>query len=151
MTTPRTVVLLPDNSPIAVPIISLPHPVEGGGDTTAIYSPARQASAALSALRVVTTNGEGQWIYADSSTLAHATAAIALLDSAILSGATGDGIFYGSLTDSSWNWDIELPIFLSSSGTLTQSPPVSGFVRIVAQPITATALVFNPQLLYIYG
>lgn len=141
----RTIITLPDNSAIAIPVVQATVSGGNGGDSTFIRSGSRVASATLSALRVVTTNADGQWIYADSSVVAHATAAIALLDSVISSGASGDGITYGTLLDNSWSWDITLPIFLGGTGTLTQTPPVGAFVRVVAQPNTATSLVFSPQ------
>jgi hypothetical protein len=49
----------------------------------------------------------------------------------------------GEMTEPSWSWVLDTPIWLSSSGTLTQVAPVTGFSLIVAFPISATKAIIN--------
>ena len=51
----------------------------------------------------------------------------------------------GPMTEPSWAWTPNLPVFLSTNGLLTQTPPVAGFLQVVGLAITATALFVNPR------
>lgn len=46
----------------------------------------------------------------------------------------------GSMGLSSWNWTLGQPIFVGPNGPLTQTPPSSGFVQVVAIPLTPTSI-----------
>lgn len=124
-----------------------------GTATTAnkILSPSYPASMTLSALRVVTLDSSNEWIYADRDTSDHVSAALGLLESAVIPGNGATPVLQGKATDSSWNWNKALPIWLGSSGALTQSPPSSGFLRQVATVINAQSIFFNPQEGLAYG
>ena len=113
----------------------------GSGNPSRTVS--RIASADLSALRVVRVQ-VGEWVYADAADAESAYGSLALLDVALVLGASGSAIAEGDASDNSWNWSLNLPIWLGSNGTLIQVPAVSGYDRIVAYPVTPTQLYFDP-------
>lgn len=99
------------------------------------------AAAPLSALRFVRTNAAGKVEYAQPLNLAHVnvlglvlTAASALDDAVQVATA-------GRITDGSWAWDASLPLWLSTNGTMTQTPPTSGFSLVVARAVSPTTIV----------
>jgi hypothetical protein len=49
----------------------------------------------------------------------------------------------GFIEESSWNWNVDLPVFLSTNGQLTQSAITSGFSLIVGKPRTATNMFIS--------
>jgi hypothetical protein len=79
-------------------------------------------------------NDIGEAIYADNTILSHANKILGMTTEATLTGA---------ITDSSWSWVLNTPIWLSSSGLLTQVAPVTGFSLIVAFPISTTKIYIN--------
>jgi len=103
------------------------------------------AAVALSALRVVTTDATGDLVYADSSDTTQANKTVALTLQAFAQDDTAVGLVSAIVIDAGWNWDTELPIFVGSTGLLTQTAPTAGYLRQVATPISATSLYFEPQ------
>ena len=118
----------------------------GGGGGTALPPNQTQYSAAtaLSGHRAVILNGNGMLEYADSSTLSHAGRIIGITTNG------GTSIIVQSclnLVEPSWTWDVTLPIFLGTNGSLTQTPPFSGFVQYLGFPsnsITMFIEIFPP-------
>ena len=51
----------------------------------------------------------------------------------------------GVITEPSWNWNVTLPVFLSTNGLLTQTSPASGFSLVVGKPISPTKLLLAIQ------
>lgn len=49
----------------------------------------------------------------------------------------------GVLSDSSWSWIDDRPIYCGTDGRLTQTPPETGFSQIVAIPLSATKILFK--------
>lgn len=58
-------------------------------------------------------------------------------------------IFYGELTEALWNWELDKPIYVSQNGVLTQTCPGSGWIRVMARPITAKKIFVNPEKIVI--
>ena len=54
----------------------------------------------------------------------------------------------GEMTEGSWSWSPG-PVWLGTSGTLTQTPPSSGSVVRVGTALGATTLFVEPRLLAI--
>ena len=119
-------------------------PASGSGSGGSATMPALAAAASLSALRVITLNAFGQWVYADAGNADHAHQAIALLTIATAIGQLATPLAQGLATDSAWNWALSLPLFLGSNGQLTQIEPATAVYRVVAFPLTANQLYFNP-------
>jgi hypothetical protein len=88
-------------------------------------------------------NDIGEAIYADNTILSHANKILGMTTEATLTGATVTIQTGGEITDSSWSWVLNTPIWLSSSGLLTQVAPVTGFSLIVAFPISTTKIYIN--------
>lgn len=117
-------------------------PAGASGDVAFIYP----AAASVSGHRVVTLDEQGEVIYASAGTEAHANRIIGMTTNA---AATGDALNvkkFGEVTEPSWNWDVQLPVYLGTDGLLTQTPPVAPtakFSVVVGFPISATTLFVN--------
>ena len=112
----------------------------GGGAAPDISGPAAEA---LSALRVVTRDNGGV-IYAEL--VPHqAHRALGFLTSSVAVGATAIAPTFGEFSDNSWDWNMTKPIWLGAHGALTQTPPTSGYLRVVAAPISPTSILFEAQ------
>lgn len=97
------------------------------------------ASVSLSALRAVTTDSNGDAVYASNDTLANAQV-IGITSNA---ANAGNGVTIktsGILTDANWSWT-KGTVFLGTNGTLTQTPPTGGAIVVhVGRALTATTL-----------
>lgn len=91
--------------------------------------------------RLITTDPFGLAIYADQSNLDHTNKVVGLTMNAADLGASVTVLIEGPITEPSWNWDTNLPVFLSTSGQMTQTPPTSGFSLIIGFPETSTRLM----------
>lgn len=103
------------------------------------------AATALSALRVITTDGSSDLVYADSSDTTQAAKTFGFTLQAFAEGDAAVAVLASVVIDNGWNWDVELPIFIGAAGVLTQVAPTSGYLRQVATPISATSIYFEPQ------
>ena len=102
------------------------------------------ALTALGGHRVVTPTAGG-WVHADPGTPAHAHGAVAVTTGAISAGQTGAVRQSGEIVEPSWSWTPGLPVFCGANGVPTQSPPSSGWVRVIGVATSATALVVAPE------
>jgi hypothetical protein len=102
------------------------------------------ASINLSALRAVILDNAGQFAYADSGTPSHAYRVAGILPYAVPQDAEGVAYRLGEISDAVWSWTRGSPIFLGANGQLTQTPPTTGILLVLAQPISPT--VINLQL-----
>lgn len=93
----------------------------------------------LSALRAVTTDANGDAVYASNDTLANAQV-VGLTATAANVGQVVTVKTSGFITDASWNWT-KGAVFLGTNGTLTQSAPTGGAVIVhVGKALTTTQL-----------
>ena len=83
--------------------------------------------------------------YADCTNLSHINKPIGISSNASISGGNVTVVFYGEMEEASWNWDITKPIWISTNGLLTQTTPVTGFLCIIAFPVTATKIFIDKQ------
>ena len=109
------------------------------------------ASIGLSALRVVILDNAGQFAYADSATVSHAYRVAGILPYAISQGSEGIAQRLGEIADASWNWARGSPIYLGSNGQITQIPPTTGFLLVVAQPVNTTTINLLPPAPILLG
>lgn len=98
----------------------------------------------LSALRVVKIES-GQAFYADSSDATDRNKVLGITTQAADAGDQISIQTAGEFEDGVWSWTVGTPIFFNSSGALTQTPPSSGFLQAVANPITATKVWIQLQ------
>lgn len=102
------------------------------------------AGGALSALKVVvvsTTTTKA--VYASRTTANHSNRSLGLTTHAAASNTNVTILTEGEWSDAGWAWNVNSPIFLNTNGDMTQVSPASGFVTIVARPVTATKIVFG--------
>lgn len=101
------------------------------------------AASALSGHRAVVLNDLGQAIYADHRTLAHAGKILGVTLNAAAAGELIAIQTYGRLSEASWTWTLDAPVFVGADGLLTQSAPNTGFVVTVGFPLSATELFID--------
>jgi hypothetical protein len=97
----------------------------------------------MSGHRMVTVNTNGKLIYADSTVPSHASRVIGIIISSVVVDELTQVYITGSVEEPSWTWDINEPIYLSTNGQLTQTPPLTGFLLIVGFPITSTKIFID--------
>jgi hypothetical protein len=113
--------------------------IASGGLVPLVADLSLNAGAALSALRAVTSDSNGDAVYASNDTLANAQV-IGITETAASSGAAVAIRTSGLMTDSNWNWT-KGTIYLGTNGQLTQTAPSGGsFVVHVARALTATTI-----------
>lgn len=102
----------------------------------------KTAGAALGGHRVVVASGADEVLVADVTDAAHLHRVLGITEGAAVQG---DGIgvrFAGEMTEGSWSWTPDAPIYVGAAGVLTQTPPVgAAWLRIVAVAISATRIV----------
>lgn len=111
----------------------------------------KTAGAAISALRVCTTQNDGEMEHADNATAAHLERPLYLAMSAVSAGAIGTFIAFGEVTEATWTWTPGEAIYLGTNGAMTQTPPSGAGVHLreVGRAITATTIRFDPTLVLV--
>ncbi|NQZ06059.1 MAG: hypothetical protein HRT35_02765 [Algicola sp.] len=102
------------------------------------------AGEALGGQKWVTTNALGEAILADS-TAADGNKILGMTITAASSGASVDIKMLGELTDPSFSFTPDVPIWLGLTGLSTQTAPSIGIVSLVAQALTATKIFIRIQ------
>lgn len=129
---PRIVI---DNSPITVT-------VESGGFVPSSQGVVLVAGANISALRAITTNVNGEAVYASNDTLANAQV-IGISNTGANAGSPVTIKTSETISDPSWNWT-KGTVFLGTNGQLTQVAPTSGAILVhVGRAITPTTLLID--------
>ena len=100
----------------------------------------------LSALRAVTSNFNGEAVYASNDTLANAQV-IGITANAATTGAGVTIKTSGILTDASWSWT-KGTVYLGTNGQLTQTVPTGGAIVVhIGRALTATTLQIDVDTL----
>lgn len=120
----------------------------GSGGSTALTM---TAGAALSGRRMVVTNSSGHAIYADQTMIDHAHRVLGITTGAAALGAAVIVQTSGEFTESTWNWNIDHPIFLGINGQLTQTVPATGVLLQVAAPMSTTTILIGTKMPYIHS
>lgn len=106
----------------------------------------RPAAINLSGHRMVMLDGQGGATYASNADQTHANRIVGMTAHAAVSGAPVVISIYGEITEPSWNWIVDQPVYLGADGFLTQTPPAAPaakFSVVVGFPISATTLFIN--------
>jgi hypothetical protein len=98
----------------------------------------------LSGHRMVVATPSGA-VYADPTNPAHADALLGLTTGAALSGDQVTVLAAGEMVEPSWSWTPGLPLYVTSSGLLSHTPPSTGWVQIVALAVTPTSILLTPR------
>ena len=96
------------------------------------------AGAALSGHRAVTRRPDGLLDYADNATAAHVHAPVWVTVGAVAAGDETEVLVYGELTESSWAWVPQSPLYLGAEGVITQIPSAAPGALFLVQIGTAT-------------
>ena len=112
------------------------------GDTSLLTA---IAGVNLGGHRAVVFDGDGTVIYADQSIAAHAERVLGVTTGAASIGTEATIQTGGELTEPSWAWALDAPIYLSTNGLLTQVIPTTGFIQQIAIPLSATSIKFISQ------
>lgn len=113
--------------------------IASGGLVPLVADLSLNAGEALSALRAVTSDSNGDAVYASNDTLANAQV-IGITETAASSGAAVAIRTSGLMTDANWNWT-KGTIYLGTNGQLTQTDPSGGAIIVhVAKALTATTI-----------
>jgi hypothetical protein len=101
----------------------------------------------LSGHRAISTNSSGEAIYADNSTTELASAAIGITTGASTTGSIIYAITNGgTIVEPSWSWTPQLPIFLGTSGLLTQTAPTIGAILQLGIALSATKMIVDIKM-----
>ena len=99
---------------------------------------------AISGHAGVVVNSSGQLEYADNLTPLHSARYLGITEGAASAGASSMVRSFGELTEPSWSWTVDLPVYLGVGGGLTQTPPQApAFSLIVGFPTTPTTLLIQ--------
>ncbi|MNN66506.1 hypothetical protein D3C81_1820880 [compost metagenome] len=99
------------------------------------------AQGAVGGHRVTRAAFAGHARYADSSTVADATAVLGISLNAADDGAPVNVASSGEIIEPSWAWIEDAPIFVGGMGLLTQNPPTSGFQLVVGVATSPTSML----------
>jgi hypothetical protein len=113
----------------------------GRGDDSKFTLPNLPVAQTLSALRLV-SNIDNMYNYSEPTLKDSVWSIAGLTKQAIVLGQNCTPIRDETVTDISWNWIKGAPIFLGVNGTLTQTPPLTDYLVVVAR-------VLSPQTLFI--
>lgn len=88
----------------------------------------------------------GQAVYADHATLADANLVLGITRGAVAAGALAQIQTGGLMTEPSWAWTPDLPVFVGPVGTLTQAAPLAGFNLIVGIATSPTQIYIGARM-----
>jgi hypothetical protein len=86
----------------------------------------------------------GVVVYASSDDPAGMARPAWMTTGAAASGAAVTLAYYGLVTEPSWAWSPG-PLYVGVGGLLTQTPPASGYIRLVGAAVSATTVWLDPQ------
>ena len=109
-----------------------PGPSGGGGDTAT-------AAENIPVYSVVALRSTGAR-KANTTVAANRWAACAIATSSATTGQTFTIKTSGSITDAAWAWVPDAPIYCTTTGALTQTAPVTGWLRVVAHAETTSRI-----------
>lgn len=83
---------------------------------------------------------------ASSDSTSHANRILGITNSAVSLGANVPVTLSGELTEPTWTFTEGLPVYLSVNGTLTQTPPTSGFILQMGVAVSPTKISVSIKL-----
>jgi len=101
------------------------------------------ATTALSGHRAIATDNTGGAVYADSSDLNTKHSIVGISTGAATLGDSVTVQYSGNIINAGWLWTEQEPVFITTSGNLTQTAPTTGYRVIVGYAINATTVFLN--------
>ncbi len=121
-------------------ILTGPQGAPGSAGNSIVNYP---ASIIIGGHRIVILNDLEKVEYADSTILSHANRIVGMSTGAAVTDANVTIQTYGEISEPSWNWILNTPIWLGVNGLMTQTPPTVGFSLIIGFPISSTKMFIN--------
>jgi hypothetical protein len=143
---PASVVQVLEGDPPVVQTLEVPAPVVVVQAFSASVPPSfldvrsLVAAAALGGHRAVYAAGGGTVDHASSANAAHLGKVVGITIGAATMGALAEVATSGEMTEPSFTF-VPGPVYFNSSGVLTQTPPVTGFLQQVAVAVSATKII----------
>ena len=137
----RTTVTVQPDRQVRVARIGTPGP-PGATGMAGREMPALPAATALSALRIVSGDG-ANYAYSDPASASSVWSIAGITPTAIAQGADCTPIRDQPITDGAWNWDTSKPIVLGANGTLVQADTLTGWMVVVARPLSPTTIYID--------
>lgn len=133
----------PKGALVAVPQVGPPGPQGPAGPMgpSGGAGVERVADVALGGHRVVRATSVDGVDYASNDQPSHRDVVIGITSNAASSGGAVSVVSAGAMTEGSWSWTPGLPIYAGLNGALTQTPPVSGWLRILGFATSPTSIV----------
>lgn len=106
------------------------------------------AAGATGGHRMVILNAAGQVEYADALIPEHAMQVLGMTTGAAIAGGQVTVQQSGEITEPSWSWTMNQPVFLGTNGQLTQvipALPTAAFSLVVGFPLAATRLLIRQR------
>ena len=95
--------------------------------------------------RCVVLDTNERALYADNTELSHIGKVLGVTTGAVESEALATIQTGGEMTEPSWSWVLDVPIWLGTNGLLTQTPPATGFSQVIGFPISATKMFISQR------
>lgn len=86
---------------------------------------------------------DGDIGYADNTDISHSGIVLGITTQAVVSGASVDVTIQGEVTEGSWNWTLNMPIFLTENGLMTQTVVSTGFILQVGYPTSYISMIID--------
>jgi hypothetical protein len=107
-----------------------------------------KAAANLSGHRVVLLNADRKLEYGSCDQEADMDRIIGVTNAAAEANMDCPVVSSGEMVENTWAWDVTLPVYLGTNGTLTQVPPEAPgakFCMVVGFPISSTSIFIKPR------
>lgn len=88
----------------------------------------------------------GEAVYADNTTLADANLVLGLTRGAVAEGAQAQIQTTGLMTEVSWAWTTDAPVFVGANGVPVQPAPATGFQLIVGVATSPTQIFIGAKM-----
>ncbi len=118
--------------------------------TSGVVTSPLTASGSIGGSRVI-CDTSGLATYADSSDITTAHNIRGISSNAAADGDAVTVVTAGAITEVSWAWTPKQPVYVSTAGTLTQTPPSTGYIRKIGFAESSTTIVVQDSQPIILG
>jgi hypothetical protein len=114
----------------------------GSSNATSIIN-SYTAGESISAYNILVQESDGKVDVGDSSDTTHIQKVVGLATTSAVLDDTIEVQSTGKMTNAGWSWTPGAKLYYTSSGTLTETVPSTGFIQQVAVAETATTITIN--------
>jgi len=132
-------------TPVQTPIISIGIQGPAGPAGSLVYQSFIAGQDLLGHTPVI-SNNSFQAIQASNDNITHATSTIGITTQAATQGAIVNVAIEGqTITEPSWTWIPNQALFLGLNGTISTTPPTTGFIQQIAIALSSTKILIRIQ------